>query len=110
MKQSLRNRTVGTKVSDEEYGQLESQARQAGQTVGEWAREALLRGMPAATVAEQAVMAEVLGLRKVVVNLVYELASGKTPTPELMKRIIEHADGEKGKEAQARFVAAGGGQ
>jgi hypothetical protein len=110
MKPSLRSRTVGTKVTDEEYARLESMAKDAGLTLSEWAREALLRGLPAATVAERTLLAEVLALRKVVLNLVYELASGQTPTPELMKKIIEHADAEKTQQAQARLAATGGGQ
>lgn len=107
MKPSLRSRTVGTKVTDEEYAQLEAMAKEAGLTVSEWAREVLLRGLPTATGAEQTLLAEFLGLRKIVLNLTYELAAGKTPTPELMKRVIEHADAEKAREAKARLAAGG---
>jgi hypothetical protein len=110
MKSNLRTRTIATKVSDEEYELLDAQAKAAGVTLGEWARDVLLRGLPVGTVAEQALLAEVLGLRKVVLNLMYELASGKTPTPELMKRIIDHADAEKVAQARARLAGAGGGQ
>jgi hypothetical protein len=64
---SRRTRSVGTKLTDEEYTQLESLAAARGVTPGEWVRELVLRafpktgtGQPAAeaTVAEQTVLSE----------------------------------------------------
>jgi hypothetical protein len=38
---SLRTKSISTKVTDEEYAQMETLA--GGQTVSEWARDVLLR-------------------------------------------------------------------
>ena len=38
----LRNKSVGTKVSDEEYAQLEKLAEARGLTLSEWLRELVL--------------------------------------------------------------------
>jgi hypothetical protein len=38
----LRNKSIGTKVSDEEYAQLEKLAEARGLTLSEWFRELVL--------------------------------------------------------------------
>ena len=40
---TARTRSVGTKLTEEEYRQLESLAANRGLTVGEWVREVLLK-------------------------------------------------------------------
>lgn len=42
MKPPLRTKTLGTKVSEEEYAQLEEAARAGGFTLGEWCRQVVL--------------------------------------------------------------------
>ena len=42
---SLRTKSISTKVTDEEYAQMEALA--GGQTISEWARDVLLRGSEA---------------------------------------------------------------
>ena len=42
VKPPVRTKSIGTKVSDEEYAQLEKLAQAHGQTLGEWVREVLL--------------------------------------------------------------------
>ena len=42
MKPPLRTKSVGTKVSEAEYAELEERARGAGMRLAEWVREALL--------------------------------------------------------------------
>ena len=44
VKPPLRTKSIGFKVSEEEYAQLETAAQASGQTLGEWCREAILRG------------------------------------------------------------------
>ena len=39
---TARTRSVGTKLTEEEYRRLESKAAERGLTVGEWVREVLL--------------------------------------------------------------------
>jgi hypothetical protein len=44
VKPPLRTKAIGFKVSEEEYAQLETAAQADGRTLGEWCREAILRG------------------------------------------------------------------
>ncbi len=73
-------------------------ARESEQTPGEFVRELVLNAFgdeqPEATAAEQALLSEILALRTILINTVYDLASGDA-TPERMKALIEKADAEK---------------
>jgi hypothetical protein len=44
VKPPLRTKSIGFKVSEEEYAQLETAAQASGQTLGEWCREAAVLG------------------------------------------------------------------
>jgi hypothetical protein len=44
VKPPLRTKSIGFKVSEEEYAQLETAAQTSGQTLGAWCREVILRG------------------------------------------------------------------
>jgi hypothetical protein len=86
-----RTKSVGTKVTPEEYARLEAQTE--GQRLGEWVRDALLRAAPPPL--EVVLLAEVLALRGILLNLHFALASGDPLTAESMHRLIEHADRDK---------------
>jgi hypothetical protein len=43
VKPPLRTKSIGFKVSEEEYARLETAAQASGRTLGEWCREAILR-------------------------------------------------------------------
>ena len=44
VKPPLRTKSIGFKVSEEEYARLETAAQADGRTLGEWCREVILRG------------------------------------------------------------------
>jgi hypothetical protein len=92
-----RNRSAGTKVTDEEYAQLESLAQARGVTVGEWCREVLLAQLDSnvPTPVEQTLLAEILGLRMIVLNLFRALGNGEKLTEDKIREIVRWADGEK---------------
>jgi hypothetical protein len=94
MKAELRIKSVGTKMTEAEYGGLEAAAKASGQTLAEWVREVLLASVSGtrATPAEETLLAEVLGLRTILLNLFYKLAKGEAITEEEMKKVIERAD------------------
>jgi hypothetical protein len=112
VKPPLRTKTVGTKLSEAEYAQLEDAARKQGQTLSEWCRQTLLASVnqqpsnahPAT--ASQAVMAELLALRTILLNVLYKQAQGENLTAEEMQRLIERADADKFKKAQTRMERA----
>ena len=42
VKPNLRTKSIGTKVSEEEFARLEQAAQKASKTLGEWCREVML--------------------------------------------------------------------
>ena len=73
---SLRTKSISTKVTDEEYAQMEALA--GGQTISEWARDVLLRAAKP-NASEHTVLAEVLALRTILLNALYKLSPGGDP-------------------------------
>lgn len=103
-----RNRTVGCKMTDSEYEKLAGVAEQDGQTLGEWCREVLLERAEGRkpSAIEEALLAELLALRTILLNAFYKLAQGEKLTAEEMQAIIERADAGKAAKASERFQAA----
>src|SRR5579864_179624 len=102
VKPPLRTKSIGFKVSEEEYAQLEEAARASGFTLGEWCRQVVLEDAsgeeikPTGTGAEaQALMAELVALRAILLNVLFKLANGEKPTAEEMQRLIDRADADK---------------
>ncbi|MGA2883311.1 MAG: hypothetical protein ABSG13_30565 [Bryobacteraceae bacterium] len=99
MGEARRTRSVGTKLTEEEYAKLEALAAQRGVTPGECVRDLVLgafgESKPEATLTEQALLSELLALRTILINTVYDLASGEDMTPERMEKLIAKADAGK---------------
>ena len=105
---SLRTKSVSTKVTDEEYAQMEALA--GDQTISEWARDVLLKGANP-SVGEQIVLAEVVALRTILLNALYKLGQKEELSAEEMQELIEQADRERFHRAKERLaVEATGGQ
>jgi hypothetical protein len=107
----LRNRTVGSKVTELEYARLSTIAERRGVTLGEWCREALLTCANdshevTATAAEQALLAEVVALRTILLNALYKLAPQEDLTDRDLDRLIERADKDRFQRARERLAAA----
>jgi hypothetical protein len=92
-----RTRSASAKVTEEEYAQFETLAQARGITVGEWCREVLLNQLnPSKSVSNDVtLLAEVLGVRMIVINLFRALGSGEKLTPDKVQAVIEWADKEK---------------
>ena len=110
VKPNLRTKSVGTKVSEEEFARLEQAAQKASKTLGEWCREVMLgsaKGQPAngagAHAGAEALMAEVVALRAILLNVLFKQANGECLTSEEMRRLIERADSDKLKKARERL-------
>ncbi|MGA3197054.1 MAG: hypothetical protein ABSD39_18820 [Terriglobales bacterium] len=113
VKPPLRTKTLGTKVSEEEFAQLEAAASERGLTLSEWCRETLLasvngQGEKSADSGrtDQALMAELVALRAILLNVLFKLANGEKPTAEEMQRLIDRADSDKLKKARERLAQA----
>ena len=92
-----RTRSAGAKVTDEEYAQFEALAQKCGLTLGEWCRDVLLSQLKpsVASLPEETILAEVLGLRMIMINLLRDLGNGETLTQEKVQKVIQWADTEK---------------
>jgi predicted RNA-binding Zn ribbon-like protein len=101
MKTPSRTRSVGTKVSAEEYSRLEACARDKQLSISEWSRQALLAtaNVVQGTPSEKAILAEVIALRTIVANLIYAFTSDGKVTADQMRAFIERADGTKSARA-----------
>ena len=111
VKSTLRTKSIGFKVSDDEYAHLERGAQAEGATVGEWCRTVVLAHGPERiqtpeTIATEALMAELVALRSIVLTVVYQLARGERPSEDAMQRLIDRADEEKQAVARDRLARA----
>ena len=100
---SLRTKSISTKVTDEEYAQLEVLAGE--QTISEWARDVLLKATKPNS-GEQTVLAEVLALRTILLNVHFAVSQGQTLTAEEMQQLIALADQDKLSKARQRLAEA----
>lgn len=100
----LRSKSVTAKVTPAEYDMFAAHA--GDRTISEWARDVLLQATTRRSI-EEALLAEVLGLRTIVLNLHFALATGLTPNADAMQGLIDRADRKKVRKARERLVAAG---
>jgi hypothetical protein len=106
-KNVLRNKSIGTKVSDDEYAALEKLAEARGLNMGEWFRELVLAELIAHP-AEQIILAEVLALRMLYLNTVQILGTGRELTTDELRKLIERVDREKQRKAQEQLARLAG--
>ncbi len=104
VKPPLRTKSIGFKVSEEEYAQLETAAQASGRTLGEWCREAILRG--GASNVDPA-LAEIIGVRLLLVNVLGPVAAGEKVTPEKFNQLLDQISEAKHQLA-AKLQQAGG--
>ena len=88
VKPPLRTKSIGFKVSEEEYARLETAAQTSGQTLGEWCREAILREMRDPEMHDPA-LAEIVGVRLLLVNVLRPLATGERLAPEAFDKMLD---------------------
>ncbi len=106
MRTILRTKSISTKLTEQEYESFEVMAGSSGQNLSEWARNVLLE-QAQRNGSEQSLatlLAEVLGLRTIVLNLLYTSAKGEIMTEEQMKALVDRADA--GKVERARKLLA----
>jgi hypothetical protein len=85
VKPPLRTKSIGFKVSEEEYAQLETAAQASGRTLGEWCREVILRG----GASDDPALAEIVGVRLLLVNVLGPVAAGEKVTPEKFNQLLD---------------------
>jgi hypothetical protein len=115
VKPSLRTKSIGFKVTEDEYVRLDAAAQTSGGSLGEWCRELLLSRVngqepkaatDSAGTGQVALMAELVALRAILLNVLFKLAKGQTLTAQEMQGLIDRADSDKLKKAQERLAQA----
>lgn len=97
-----RSNCISARLTADEYASLR---RVAGErTMSDWAREALLSTL-SPDPRDVTLLAEVLALRMILLNLVFDLAAGQPPKAEAMRRLIDRADQEKVRTAIERLAS-----
>ena len=93
LKPILRTKSIGTKVTEEEYARLEALVGASGRNMSEWVRDVLLAGLEskAAEGTNATVLTELLGLRTILLNLLFTVAKGEVMTAEQMQTVIEQS-------------------
>src|SRR5271154_2135187 len=86
VKPPLRTKSIGFKVSEEEYALLETAAQADGRTLGEWCREVILRGGSA---SDDPALAEIVGVRLLLVNVLRPLVAGEKLAPEAFDKMLD---------------------
>ena len=88
VKPPLRTKSIGFKVSEEEYAQLETAARTSGRTLGEWCREVVFASASDAERHDPA-LAEIVGIRLLLVNVLGPVAAGEKVTAEKFNQLLD---------------------
>jgi hypothetical protein len=85
---------VTAKLTKEEWGRVTEFARSQGLARGEWIREVILREMRGGTASDPS-LAEILGVRLLLVNVLRPLAAGQRLAPEAFDKLLDQISDAK---------------
>jgi hypothetical protein len=107
VKGPLRNRSLGTKLTEVEYASVEAAALRAGLGLSEWCRRVALESAhrEASGQSDSVLLAELLSLRAVLLNVMFRLSRGAPISEDEMRQLIDRADRDKHKRASAALGA-----
>jgi hypothetical protein len=88
VKPPLRTKSIGFKVSEEEYARLEEAVQASGRTLGEWCREVVLASASDVERRDPA-LAEIVGMRLLLVNVLGPVAAGEKVTAERFNQLLD---------------------
>ena len=101
--ETARGRSIATRLTDAEFGEVEAAAAAiAGKKVGEWLREAALaqaRGTHHDEQTDEILLAEMMGMRSLMLNLFARASEGPLTTEDLRK-MSAYSDSIKEQRAQ----------
>ena len=98
---------VTTKLTKEELGKVTEFARSQGLARGEWIRNVILKEMCEGSASDPS-LAEILGVRLLLVNVLRPLASGQRLAPETFDKLLDEIS--EAKHALAGKLAASAGR
>src|ERR1035441_8867095 len=85
---------VTAKLTKEERGRVTEFARSQGLTRGEWIRDVILKEMREGSASDPS-LAEILGVRLLLVNLLRPLAAGQRLAPEAFDKLLDEISDAK---------------
>ena len=85
---------VTAKLTKEERGKVTEFASSQGLARGEWIRDVILREMRGASFGDPS-LAEILGVRLLLVNVLRPLAAGQRLTPEAFDKLLDEISDAK---------------
>lgn len=85
---SQRTQSVGTKLTTQEESDVLSAAENDGKVPSEWVRDLIMRELRTSSAAD-AMLAEVLGVRLLLVNVLRPLASGQKLSAEAFDKLLD---------------------
>ena len=98
--ETSRARSIATRLTDTEFGEVESAAANAGKKVAEWLREAALAHARAGQEhTDPILLAEIMGMRSLMLNLFARASEGPLTTDDLRK-MSAYSDSIKEQRAQ----------
>jgi hypothetical protein len=104
--ETARGRSVATRLTEAEFSEVEAAASGAGKKVAEWLRDAALaqaRGDQIEEETDQILLAELMGMRSLMLNLFARASQGPLSTEDI-KKMSAYSESIKQKRA-AEFLA-----
>jgi hypothetical protein len=97
---------VTAKLTKEERGRVTDFARSQGLARGEWIRDVILREMRKGSASDPS-LAEIVGVRLLLVNVLRPLAAGQRLTPEAFDKLLDEISEAKHALAGKLAVSTG---
>jgi hypothetical protein len=97
---------VTAKLTKEEMGKVTEFAKSQGLARGEWIRDVILKEMCEGSASDPS-LAEILGVRLLLVNVLRPLAAGQTITPEAFDKLLDEISEAKHELADKLGASAG---
>ena len=97
---------VTAKLTKEELGKVTDFARSQGLARGEWIRDVILKEMREGSAGDPS-LAEILGVRLLLVNVLRPLAAGQRLTPEAFDKLLDEISEAKYQLAGKLAASAG---
>ena len=89
-----RNQSLNTKLTPTEFAAVEVAAATDGYALGEWVRDLILRELRAGSASDLS-LAEILGVRLLLVNVLRPLPAGQRLTPEAFDKLLDQISDAK---------------
>jgi hypothetical protein len=101
--ETSRAKSIATRLTETEFGEIEAAAANAGKKVAEWLREVALAHARSSAGAEERtdpmLLAEIMGMRSLMLNLFARASEGPLSTEDLRK-MSAYSDSIKEQKAQ----------